>query len=223
MTDNTPDTVQDEHSFEEIATPDKQRDEATTPTGEDETKSITELERKPTKSKEKKITINKSGKPRKKHRKMKRKKAMTKSQLDNLKKGVEARRKFSYAETGAKEMWTKELSLAMGERLIEWMIEKDTNIFFKEYLLMFEEVPPKIIPFLCNKFPEFSDLIDIAKGIQEIKLVKWSTAGKLNSTMTKFVLSNMHAWRERHHIETEEKDRENDYEDEFKDVIDEIS
>ena len=58
-----------------------------------------------------------------------------------------------------------------------------------------------MIHYLSNKFTSFLKLIEKAKKIQELKLQKYGVGDRLNATMTKFVLTNIHGWKDK--IETE--------------------
>ena len=90
--------------------------------------------------------------------------------------------------------WTKERADKLGRELIAWQTEKPTNIFWDEFLIIEKNLYLDVINYLCKKFTSFSELINQAKRIQEIKLKKYGTADKLNASMTKFVLINNHGW-----------------------------
>lgn len=115
-----------------------------------------------------------------------------------------------------KEIWNEELAVRLFDDLIEWLNEKDDegddngNMFFKEFFLI-ECDPKKYHPnakiygdlpnYLANKYLTCSKLLRKAKEIQEIKLMKYGVADRLNASMTKFTLINNHGWRDK--IETE--------------------
>jgi len=102
-----------------------------------------------------------------------------------------------------KEKWTEKKALEVGNKLIEWLKEEETNIFFNEYLYIENDYYAELIAYLCKKFSSFLKLIEKAKKIQEIKLVKLGVFDKLNATMTKFVLINYHELKEKSEITTE--------------------
>ena len=54
-----------------------------------------------------------------------------------------------------------------------------------------------MIAYLTNKYTSFSKLIEKAKKIQELKLIKFGVADELNATMTKFVLTNHHSYTDK--------------------------
>lgn len=103
----------------------------------------------------------------------------------------------------AAEQWTEERALELANELIEWLNEKDENgedkknMFFEEFLVIEKDLYPELIKYLCGKFSTFFKLIEKAKKIQEIKLVKYGVKDSLNATMTKFVLTNHHGWTDR--------------------------
>lgn len=101
------------------------------------------------------------------------------------------------------EKWTEEKAIELAEGLIRWFNEKDDNgndkgnIFWEEYIVIEKDLYPSVVSYLCNKFSSFSNLIEKAKKIQEIKLVKYGIADKLQPTMTIFVLKNHHNYRDK--------------------------
>ena len=101
------------------------------------------------------------------------------------------------------EKWTEEKAIELGNSLISWMNAKDedgndkANLFFNEFLIIEKNLYPSLIDYLCDKYSSFSKLIEKAKKIQEIKLMKYGVADRLNASMTKFTLVNNHGWRDR--------------------------
>lgn len=96
------------------------------------------------------------------------------------------------------EKWTEKKAIELGEDLIKWLKELDSegndegNIFFEEFLYIENDYYSQLISYLCDKFTSFSKLIEKAKKIQELKLYKFGVADRLNANMTKFVLINEH-------------------------------
>ncbi len=111
-----------------------------------------------------------------------------------------------------KQKWTEKKAIALGEDLMKWLNEKDENgtdkghIFFEEYLVIERGYYPDLTRYLVEKFTSFSELIEKAKKIQELKLVKYGVADRLNATMTKFVLTNHHNYKD---SKTLQGDKEN--------------
>lgn len=105
------------------------------------------------------------------------------------------------------EKWTEEKALKVVNELIEWLKEKHitgefagedkANLFFEEFLYIENDYYPELIAYLSNKFSSFSKLIEKAKKIQEIKLMKFGVLDNLNASMTKFVLINNHNWKDK--------------------------
>lgn len=101
------------------------------------------------------------------------------------------------------EKWTEKTSMELGDDLIDWLNAKDNegndkgNIFFEEFLIIERKLYPELISYLSEKFTSFFKLIEKAKKIQEIKLVKYGVGDRLNATMTKFVLTNHHGYKEK--------------------------
>jgi len=116
------------------------------------------------------------------------------------------RKQFS-SEYQPEEKWTEKKALELGDNLIKWLNKKDENqkdegnIFFEEFLIIEQNLYPELISYLSNKFLSFLKLIEKAKKIQEIKLVKYGVADRLNASMTKFVLANHHNYSEKREIE----------------------
>lgn len=107
------------------------------------------------------------------------------------------------------EKWTEKRALALADELIDWMKEKyedgndKGNMFYEEFLVIEKDLYPDLIRYLTNKFSSFFERIKTAEKIQELKLQKYGVGDKLNASMTKFVLTNKHGWREKHETQTE--------------------
>jgi len=111
----------------------------------------------------------------------------------------------------AAEKWTEAVALKLGQELIDWLKEVDeegndkANMFFNEFLIIEKDLDDSTIDYLCKKFTSFSELITKAKKIQEIKLVKYGVADRLNATMTKFVLTNHHGYKDKTDLTSDNK------------------
>lgn len=90
------------------------------------------------------------------------------------------------------EKWTEKKALALGNELITWLTAEEENMFFEEFLYLNNDYYLGLPSYLAEKFSSFSKLLEKAKKIQEIKLVKYGCFDKLNATMTKFTLINNH-------------------------------
>lgn len=110
------------------------------------------------------------------------------------------------------EKWTEKKALKLGNDLIDWLNAKDEegedkgNIFFKEFLVIENDLYQEIIDYLCEKYKLFFNLIKRAKAIQETKLVKFGLADRLQTTMAIFVLKNHHDYKDRKEIDNKSSD-----------------
>ena len=91
--------------------------------------------------------------------------------------------------------WIVEDALSLGNDLIAWLTKQPTNMFYEEFLVIEKGLYPDLIAKLSKKFKSFSELIEKAKKIQEMKLLKYGVADKLNASMTKFVMINNHGYK----------------------------
>ena len=113
--------------------------------------------------------------------------------------------KKSVSKTDCNNYCNRELKKAY-----EWLKEVDENgedagnIFYEEFLVIKKDLYIDLIRYLSGKFKPFSELIERAKKIQEIKLKKYGVGDRLNATMTKFVLNVNHGL-----IETSRNENEN--------------
>ena len=104
------------------------------------------------------------------------------------------------------EKWTEKKALELGRELIDWLKEKDQdgndkgNIFVIDFLSS-RDLGKGTPTYLANKFSSFSDLLGIAKNIQEAKLLKYGVADRLNVSMVKFCLINHHGYFNKQHID----------------------
>ncbi|MBE9488997.1 MAG: hypothetical protein IMY67_01765 [Bacteroidetes bacterium] len=101
------------------------------------------------------------------------------------------------SEYQPKQKWTEKKALKVGHDLIKWLKAEEENIFFEEFLYIENDYYSDLIGYLGRKFTSFLELINKAKKIQELKLVKFGVFDKLNATMTKFTLINNHDWKEK--------------------------
>jgi len=110
------------------------------------------------------------------------------------------------------EYWDEKTALKFGNDLLEWLKEKDENVFFDEFIYLVADsknyhpkakIYPELISYLKNKFTSFLKLHSLAEKLQETKLVKFGCFDKLNSSMTKFTLINNHDWKEKSDVTTD--------------------
>jgi len=112
------------------------------------------------------------------------------------------------------EKWNELEALRFGNDLISWMKDKDENIFFEDFIFLQDHTEKKyagkiyveLISYLANKFSAFSKLLQEAKKIEEIKLKKFGAFDKLNSSITKFLLSAQYGYSEKQIIDNTSSD-----------------
>lgn len=116
----------------------------------------------------------------------------------------------------AAEKWTIDEALKLGNDLINWLKEKDDegndkgHIFYEEFLCIENDYYVELISYLCEKFVPFSNLIKKAKKIQELKLIKFGVADRLQATMTIFVLKNHHDYKDKVIVDNVIEDKRKD-------------
>ena len=98
------------------------------------------------------------------------------------------------------QKWTEQSALALGEEMIQWMLAKPSNIYFKEFLVMHKGLYSTVINWLSDNYQSFFSLKKRAMEIQEIKLLKYAGAKGCHSTMAIFSLKNNHGYRDRQEI-----------------------
>jgi hypothetical protein len=113
--------------------------------------------------------------------------------------GPEDGKKFS-STYQPKPKWTKKIADQLAHDLIAWQKKDAINIFWEEFLVIERDLHPNVIGYLRKKYSSFSDLLEQARKIQELKLQKYATADKLNAAITKFVLINKHGWRDKQEV-----------------------
>lgn len=115
----------------------------------------------------------------------------------------EIRKKRSKEMQGNKiaEKWTEEKALELGNELIEWLKQSsEKNVFFIKFLAP-KGISHQLVSELANKFKSFQTLLDIAKDIQEGKILENGILGGYNATITKFVLINHFGYQDKKVIE----------------------
>ena len=94
----------------------------------------------------------------------------------------------------AKE-YTLDDALTLANDLIDWLAE-DTpdNVLFKEFIYIKKRIHYHYVSQLETMYPEFADLMDIARGIQEQKIVKYGLLKVYNGRFCEFMLVNNHGY-----------------------------
>ena len=90
--------------------------------------------------------------------------------------------------------YTDEWIREEAERFREWM-RRDGSVYFKSFAIERGYCPQRLTEF-AEKSAEFAEALSFAKHWQEQKLVILGLFNKINSVLTKFVLTNCHSWKE---------------------------
>jgi len=93
------------------------------------------------------------------------------------------------------QKWPEGKALKIGEDLIRWYDEADSNIFFEQFLRQ-RGLYRDLISYLSRKFPSFLDLINKAKQIQEERICLLGLTKALNPAMCIFILKNVHGYKD---------------------------
>jgi len=94
--------------------------------------------------------------------------------------------------------FTNEMLESLTYNLIEWIQHPD-NLYLKNFCFEYGLEPVKIEEY-SNRCPEFRKAWQMAKDKQEGKLVDLGLKRKISDSMAKFVLVNVHKWREKTEI-----------------------
>lgn len=96
---------------------------------------------------------------------------------------------------GRPQVWNKEKLDKLAEALYDWMQEPE-SIYLKTFCVKYGLITNKVDEYL-NRSSVFRDAWSQAKEWQEAKLVTEALAKRTSDSMTKFVLVNVHKWKER--------------------------
>lgn len=94
--------------------------------------------------------------------------------------------------------FTAEMLSELTTHLYNWIQEPD-NLYLKNFCFQFGLEPDKIDEY-CNRSEEFRQCWYLVKHKQEAKLVDLALKRKISDSMTKFVLVNVHKWKEKTEI-----------------------
>ena len=111
-------------------------------------------------------------------------------------KGRNKKGQFTQGNTLSKK-YTEKDAIQLGEELINWMRESETNIQFQEFFVVIKGMNPKTYNYLSTKYESFSNMLELAKKMQEIRIVKGGLLNEYNSTFCKFLLSANHGMSEK--------------------------
>lgn len=100
-------------------------------------------------------------------------------------------------ERGRPLIWTEDKVLELGDNLYNWMMEDEKNIWFETFLYENGGIYPQFVSEMCDKYPNFSELIKKCKKLQEAKLINGALNNKTNTVMTIFLLKNHHGYKDK--------------------------
>lgn len=90
------------------------------------------------------------------------------------------------------EKWTEEKALELGNNLLKWMTESNTNLAVETFLYEINNYPVGIVERLKEKYKSFAKLFEQALKVQKGKLMTGSILNKYNAGFVKFLLINNH-------------------------------
>lgn len=96
--------------------------------------------------------------------------------------------------------WTEDAALKLGQELIEWMGEAESNFWLKDFLIE-KELYADVIGYLSEKYPRFCDYIARAKEIEASRIQKFALMNQLNTGMAQWVLAVHH---DQHNVQKQE-------------------
>jgi hypothetical protein len=101
--------------------------------------------------------------------------------------------------------WTDEKLIEVAEELISWLNSDIDHVFMQQFLIG-KRLYKQFVSEHCLKNNRFSELIKIAKEIQEVKLLILSSTNRINTGIACFVFKNHHAYADKieQTIETKE-------------------
>lgn len=79
--------------------------------------------------------------------------------------------------------------------LLDWFSEEETRFWLKDFAIERGYHPTRLDEF-AQKSKEFSSAYNIAKAIQESRIVKGGLSGEMNAKMAIFSLKNVAGWRD---------------------------
>lgn len=95
---------------------------------------------------------------------------------------------------GRPRKWTLSRAVGLAKDLLTWMIEDKTRLTIE---LFFSEKGYRLSLFndLCNRYPEFSEIAQEIKTLQQARIADGAVRGTLNGRFAQFWLMSRHGWR----------------------------
>lgn len=93
------------------------------------------------------------------------------------------------------DAYTKEELIELGREMLDWFSDNPKKIWFKDFFL-YRGIHVNHINYLKNKYPEFGELYDMAKSIQEGRLNEQPFWKKADGAHARFMLARHHDYKE---------------------------
>ena len=103
------------------------------------------------------------------------------------------------SNAGRPPKWTEKEAIQLANDLVNWIAE-DGNVYWKRFIVLERRLRPQLISELSEKYPEFAELIKIAREIQEVKLAEMSGHDTIKSI---FMLKNYHGYADKTEVKSE--------------------
>jgi len=103
------------------------------------------------------------------------------------------------------EKWTEEELIKLGDELLEWMLSSKTHIWFKDFFTFEKKmVYRSLVSYLVSISEPFSERIELAKQIQESRLVNGGLTGEILWKASEFILKSNMGWSDKQEIAIED-------------------
>lgn len=99
--------------------------------------------------------------------------------------------------------YTPEFVNKLTQDLVEFMKSKE-GIWLKDFAIK-NGIPAEYLSRLAKDHPEFAKALQMAKDLQESKLLKGGLSGKFPTAMVIFALKNVAGWRDRQDVTSDDQ------------------
>lgn len=97
--------------------------------------------------------------------------------------------------TPEKRRYTEEYVDTLGKKLLEWM-ENPSNFYLGNFAVENKMSRPRLQELACQN-KEFEKVFEVAKQMQENRIVMLAMAKKIDTAMAIFALKNVAGWRDK--------------------------
>lgn len=113
--------------------------------------------------------------------------------MAKFKKGNKVGKRFTKGNKVG-EKWTEGRAIDLGNELLDWMLEDESNIFYQSFIILEKGHYPNLTSYLSKKFKSFRWQMEHAKSLQEIKLLTMGTRKRGNASMIIWFLTKHHGY-----------------------------